>query len=513
MTTLLQTLKFKNVSSELTDDEFDAFLCTLHRRKGRELLLRLLCQQSAPSVSADMLQIASSIIQKREKQQQQTSRWTLDMLPSAFIGEIASNLKQGDYASFSRANRSIYIGCNDPNRLSKVYVSTYLSSLTQYRQMEKLEITKIANCSNLQLPICAHLKYLYLHCFFGGTDLNFIINETSFQAPRLQHLSLSTVRLSSDDIFYFSANFNKIQHLELNEASIELTVLDSMANATSTLFTKLFPNLNSLTLFESDEAAAQFLKYRGAQLCQLDLYSFTRNENQINQSLLDDVLKVKFTKIQRLRINHQVPADIIEHLLSNSPNLSQICYWLNSLENDPSKHELTDRITGILKEQICLTDLYIYSRTSEPLDYLCQAIECGLMVTRKWKRKLMRIGIETSYTVEWGKAIMHISGILTRLLLCNIKEFVVFLKIDQRQCLNIKCSEEAPCECCAKDQTNRKAMEKEIKDLVDDMGTVELMRSAGYVFIIKNRQSKINAYKMWWNEGKFDSFDLNPVVY
>lgn len=91
MANLLETLKFKNVSSEMTDDEFDEFLRILHRRKGRELILRLLCQQQAPSVSVDMLQIASSIIQKRENQQQKPSRWTLDTLPSSFIGEIASN--------------------------------------------------------------------------------------------------------------------------------------------------------------------------------------------------------------------------------------------------------------------------------------------------------------------------------------------------------------------------------------------------------------------------------------
>ena len=117
MSQLLRTLKFKQLSSELTDQEFDEFLCSVCRTKGRKVVLQLLCQQQTPSMTAEMHEIASVIIRKRENQKQETRQWTLDKLPKAFIGEIASNLDQEDYAALSRTNRSVYIGCNDPNRV------------------------------------------------------------------------------------------------------------------------------------------------------------------------------------------------------------------------------------------------------------------------------------------------------------------------------------------------------------------------------------------------------------
>ena len=180
MTKLLETLKFKNISSELTDDEFDVFLRTLHRRKGRELILQLLCQQQAPSVSMDMLQIASSIIQKRENQHQKTSRWTLDTLPIPFIGEIASNLKKKDYDALSCANRATYIGCNVPNRLLQVCISAPPFNLTKYSRLEQLRICDgNLTFSDDDRQIGAHLKYLCLTGYQSNADWTSIVRESA----------------------------------------------------------------------------------------------------------------------------------------------------------------------------------------------------------------------------------------------------------------------------------------------------------------------------------------------
>ena len=178
MSQLLQTVKFKALSSELTDKEFDEFLCSARRAQGREFMLRSLCQQQQhPSPTADLLEIVSNIIQRRDPQQKEHIPWTLDTLPKSFIGEIASNLNQTDYAHFSRANRASYIGCNDPNRLLSVATDQFrgpaLSSIRFHRHphLQKLEIS----ASSLPFAdgnghILGRLKSLHLRHFRKESD-------------------------------------------------------------------------------------------------------------------------------------------------------------------------------------------------------------------------------------------------------------------------------------------------------------------------------------------------------
>ena len=145
-------------------------------------------------------------------------------------------------------------------------------------------------------------------------------------------------------------------------------------------------------------------------------------------------------------------------------------------------------LTKILKKKK-LTHLHVIAANRlEPkiMASVCQAIEYGLQSTRKLKREKMMIGLQSGNNVDINSMTVHISSILIRLQLCNIDEFALFYQVLSpyfSNCLDVE------------------LMKQEMKDLVQGLGNVELVRSEGCAFIIRSKGSSINSYKMWWNEG------------
>ena len=418
------------LSTKLTDGEFVDCLASLIRTKGRECLLDLLCQHSEPSLTADMLQIISNGIQKRKTEHQENSRWTLDTMPSALIGEIASNLDQKDYAALSRVNRSIYIGCNDPNRLLNISWEGGPIKLCQYPQIKKLEIV-FDDKNGLHhrfprsaLPICSNVKSLTLWGFRSHEEWTSILQST-IRPTDLRHLHLAVCDLPSSVIMrQVFEKFNSIQHLELRN-----TTWDDNMIFPSQLVSESFPNLNALTVLENQWGSHilpdAFLTHRGAELVQLDIHS---DPCDGQQSGLNGLRKVTFKKLRRLRIDHHIQTKAKKHIIESALNLNSVSYqiWCRESASELLNSEISEFITELLKKKKKLTDFHVDISTRY-LDCVCQAIEYGLQSTSKRKRKIMRLGIQTTSAVNTNVLVVVISRLLNRLLLCDIDEFVLFI--------------------------------------------------------------------------------------
>lgn len=495
MSDLLQILKFKRLSLELTDDEFDDFLFTLCREKGRDLISRLLCQplrlsrwskSQAPSLAADMLLITSIIIQKREAQQQQSMSLALDTLPNTCIGEIASNLDQNHYATLSRVNRSMYIGCNDPNRLLSAsakckQISGELTlKVAKHPQIQQLSIINVIKQGNQRwgnkeftnkLRICRRLQSLALTSFVYDRSWTATISQTDLQLPALTHLYLHCCSLPSPGIItHLFPKFNSVQHLSITHSSTaETVVTDTFPRH---LISELFPNLNSLTVSQQSSDLIKFLlQNRGEELCQLDLSS----------QGIESLRNIRFTKLQRLRIQHHFTSDlkVAHHFVTTAPNLVSLSYsigFLGSECDDLAKRNITSFITDILTKKRQLSDLYVKIWESEHLEFVCEAIDYGLHSTRKWKRKLMMV-------------IGCTCNILKQMVLCDIKEYALFLQFRNRK----------------EPDDNEDSLIKRMNDLMYGMGNVELIRTARNVFIIRDKGCKINCYKKWWMKMRYTS--------
>ena len=472
MSQLLQTLKFKKLSLDLTNDEFDEFLSTLHRLKGREFLLRLLCQQQEQSIIVDMQQITSRIIKKRDKHTEESIHRALDTLPKSIIGEIGSNLTERDYAAFSRTNRAIYIGCNDPNRLRRAcWISRSAEfNLTQYPHIEMLKIELFDSSCRLprsDRPICRHMKSLSLQHFDENEDWKFIVQQT-MNLSQLRHVSLHVCTFTSSEVLRsFFCKFNMIERLDLWNVSL------APRTAVNAGCFEL-QNLKSLRI-ANYPLAVSILRHCGANLEHLDLcWSDTRH---------DDLTAIKFTKLQKLRIFHSLSSEIKNHIIQSAPNLTSICCIVGKQSNS-----MDEFISKILKTKKMLNHLHVTVAIREDpktIASICQAIEYGLQSTRKVRRKKMMIGLQSTNNVDINSMVVHISSILIRLQLCYIDDFALFYQVlspSFSNCLDVE------------------LLEQEMKDLVEGLGNVELIRSEGCVFIIRSTGSRVNSYKMWWNE-------------
>ena len=71
-------------------------------------------------IAENMSERISNIIRNRKKKPKLVIKKQLDYLSKPLIGHIASYLDQYSYARWSECNRSIYLGCNAPNKLQEI---------------------------------------------------------------------------------------------------------------------------------------------------------------------------------------------------------------------------------------------------------------------------------------------------------------------------------------------------------------------------------------------------------
>ena len=129
MATVLKVIKYQSLVRQLSDTEFSQFMSHLVHRCGRSAFSTPFCNQflkdSSNNTNHHTIDVAIKIIKTIIRSRQQsinTSPATkkLDSLPNTIIGEIGSYLQQNGYISFTKTNRVIYLGCNDPNTLREL---------------------------------------------------------------------------------------------------------------------------------------------------------------------------------------------------------------------------------------------------------------------------------------------------------------------------------------------------------------------------------------------------------
>ena len=300
-------------------------------------------------------------------------------------------------------------------------------------------------------------------------------NQSALRPWRLRQLSLRFCDFPSTEIMHrFFTKFNLVRHLGLY---VVLLRFEYGGEAfLKRLASSAFPQMDSLTLTGWSELPEAFLKYRGSDLIQLDL---DPARDITDQSLYRDFKKVKFTKLQRLRIAHQAPAEIMQQILETAPDMESACYSIRYKREQYEK--ISHFINDILAKKQKLSDLYVRTFHLGALECIGRAIEFALQSTRKRNRKSSRIGLECMAVVEVNETVVLTSRILNRLLLCDIDEYALFIRLRPKEGLE-------------------ESLIKDVKDLVDDLENAELVRSEGCIFIIRSKGSRINSYKKWWNK-------------
>ena len=533
MTQLVQRLKAKTLISELSGDEFDAFLKTLIHAKGSKLIIRILCQHRDPSFADKMIQIASTLIQSRDvAQEQESESLALDLLPKSFIGEIATFLDQKSYASLSHVNTQIYIGCNDPNRLLSVSPkcnqwSSSTINLSDFPQMKYLSIPLNDSYYNYDFSapttdprICRSLEALHLNNTRCSSSLLMqLLEQRVLSFDRLRTLSLNHFVVDYNvgcphTVIPIFSKFHMIRHLHL----FNVTIADS-DNFPKALFKDCFPNLQSLSVHRSDAFGSALLYHRGSDLHRLELNCFKMDKcfkmDQIyNESDARRLNNIDFSKLRQFTFAY-VQRVVVDAILKTATNLESVrCQPKKQWLSDIQKKKLRANIQKLMTHSESLTNFHFdVRRDVSVLDLVSDAIVMGLRSTQSRNGDILRIGVETDSPRQCELCSMYIRKILNGMEASGVKEYVLFWKMYHEYIGDI-CQHvdgKSICSECRIKVKKQQKVKRELVSMVDSMSHVELVRTEGSTFIIRNKGSAVNCYRKWWYVGKEFEVDLRAI--
>eukprot|EP01083_Nonionella_stella_P051914 137897_1 len=130
---LIKAVHFRELIAQLTNEERVGFLSQLIDSHVNMILTCLFQHLSKPNQMAHVDDFNQSILDIIQARKDKPKPWCtrdikFDRFPRAIIGYTASFLHQSDYVKFSVSNRSIYLGCNLPNTLHELDLTTRLCS-------------------------------------------------------------------------------------------------------------------------------------------------------------------------------------------------------------------------------------------------------------------------------------------------------------------------------------------------------------------------------------------------
>ena len=166
------------------------------------------------------ISITKAIIKSRKTTNSNSPQLNMDTLPKAIIGDIASYLPRKDYISFLTANRSIYIGCNDPNTLKYLNLMSTTDytcmNISKYRGLKHLKVQLNLLPCILNHDALNSLTELTLDGMVkGNIDLDPLLSQNFINFNNIKHLSLHNCpKVTQDNFVQFLALFLNIEYLE-----------------------------------------------------------------------------------------------------------------------------------------------------------------------------------------------------------------------------------------------------------------------------------------------------------
>ena len=118
-----EAVRFSYLSNQLSKSEQQIFILQLLNKPNNVItksLTKYFIDNLNDAESAN--HIISAIIRKREDITFEPQQFKLDTIPQQLIGHIASFADQYSYTKLSIASRSVYLGCNSPNMLQRLYL-------------------------------------------------------------------------------------------------------------------------------------------------------------------------------------------------------------------------------------------------------------------------------------------------------------------------------------------------------------------------------------------------------
>ena len=340
------------------------------------------------------------------------------------IGEISSYLPQKDYLSLSKTNKSLYIGCNDPNTLQHLdlkKVDNYSAiTLELYPKLKHLEV-RIQKFDQLLLPKNKHILPELSQITFDGNwetdaDLSSVRSQQAISFDSIKTLTLKcfgkspgetlTNRFSAETFVQLIAIFPNVNHFDTmcsaltpftNDQQIQYRSFCSKLNEVSTFYT----SNNIRTGLMSNPALIRKLKF-------VDLGLFRNITTEQSFSNLEELSILSPT------------SHILKTILKTAHSVTTI-----ELHAIPTMKQIKEVMTKLFKipsmTNLLVTHVQSTSQTSyENVGNICDGIIEGLdaLKDEKYQRERLKIVVAfkgkdiTGSSKRFVKKISEIVGLM-----------------------------------------------------------------------------------------------------
>eukprot|EP01083_Nonionella_stella_P118658 354311_1 len=407
MASLDEVIRFRASVDKLTGTEFDQFILTLMQKCGRDIIITSLftmftSERNRSSQTLDTtLNIIKQIIESRKTKPKPANSYeiTMQSLPSALIGNLASYLYFTDYESFQTVNRTVYIGCNTPNTLRRLDLSQINDysqiNLAKYLHLTHLSITLNAFNSFI-LPgngetVCNRLQKMTLDgAKRSNADITHFITQNTININNVTYLRCNKFgvrqhHFSFDTFTRLLSKFSNIEYLSLNRV-----VLPSVPQTPSSLL-QLLPHLQAFSWVNcrSADFLIQILTTFGSKLKTLKLS---------NTSLASLPAHVTFSHLQELLMVYPQIATF-DRILKTAKYLRRIVFLFYQIN---TAFPMETSIQRLLTTQPLLEFIAIQCTCFSAFDTTCDGIEHGLY-NRNHKNKSIKLTIFVDAAMDIAK--------------------------------------------------------------------------------------------------------------
>lgn len=428
---LSSLIQFRSLADDLSPIEFNRFLVKMVADFGKNVILTPIFNSFAGGEAVhpttplnDIIALIKDIIRQRKQDDSTTDSQTvtINSLVSPLIGEIASMLKQEEYANFSACSRDCYIGCNSPNTLRELdllYVGNYNAvNLGKFVNVRKLRLDFQLWLVISVVPIFPRITTLCLdnedESHVGNTIMDDFVHSKILPFGNITHLRLS--RFGRDDI------------------------VNSFSSYTFTRIISKFPSLSYLWLYDvyllglrpADKHKLcdclrnlEVLGVNGAKipsrnqilsLCSNSLRAFC--SRGLNDKVANDAPFVNLEEIRIFECCRFVNGGILFDSVNKLKSIQVLCRRQHP--DDDTKQLMTSLLSNQKSLERCVVHFAVCR-----LECICAGIDRGIYDIADRKE----IPLEITFNVNCNEAfnladvVYHITKLLDRLHSSDIKEF------------------------------------------------------------------------------------------
>ena len=502
-TEVVSMIKFKSISSQLSDSEMDAFMTRLWRIFGRDRILQFLCTSFSGLASNqkydDLLPTASGIvtqiIQKRECEDEDNDLVPISItdLPCCLVGEIASNLDQSDYRAFSNTNRKHFVDCNSPNRLKEMYLdqnSRYQKlGLQNFHQIEYLgfplhRITDFHRINNQIFSGNNRVHQLVIDIdYHWQRHLECLINDESQCISSMKILELKAFEASSTtnakQFVKLLTKFEKLETLRLHNVSIQGDKCVKYMNGNH--FRTLCPMISELYL----EYCYPVIPFPwGTKIT--TLFFRTSLSHYIPHSL-------ELTSLKRLYFEMLDGVQSVD-LLESAKNVREISFTPHDEEYAPYSALQIENVINRCINRPKLEFLYVCGCWTDSRDelqrrFICFQFICSVIaeriirtknIEREWMEIVLKVDAQDTMDVElFVEAVMNAEKAFVG---SKVKEWIFIVEFDEYNRDNIVYIEQI----------------QVLENNFDFAASAELLQCTEESIIIASKDCKMERHTKWW---------------